>query len=205
MSRAVWRRIPHTLTSRVPSISKAIGWRSGMERLGGVCWNCCAGLADSCGVAGCPSLASFARLGLLSLNPCSSLAQKIQNGTILVSKRAFPPIVRHHCPQVSLKGIQKDIHENFTALCKKNQPQPPNPALQPHRPRRGPVQGPSPDRQPVLFFPRPHPSKQKTDRQPLGRRRQSQARTDASPSPHPLPARPPNPQLPTPPPQPTPP
>ena len=125
-----------------------------MERLGGVCWNVCADLADSCGVAGCPSLASFARLGLLSLNPCSSLAKKIQNGTILVSQRSFPPIMRHHCPQVSLKGIQKDIYENLTALCKKNESHPPNPALPPHISRRGAVQGPSPDGQPVLFFPR---------------------------------------------------
>ncbi len=111
--------------------------------------------------------------------------EKIQNGTILVSKKSFPPIMRHHCPQVSLKGTQKDIYEHFTALCKKNESQPAHPALLPHRPRRGPVQGPSPDRQPLLFLPRPHASKQKTGRQPLGRRRQSQAGTDASPSPQP--------------------
>jgi hypothetical protein len=43
-SRAAWRRISPTLTSRVPSIWKATGWRSGMARLGGVCWNVCADL-----------------------------------------------------------------------------------------------------------------------------------------------------------------
>ena len=34
-----------------PSNWKATEWRSGMARLGGVCWNVCADLADSCGVA----------------------------------------------------------------------------------------------------------------------------------------------------------
>src|SRR5580692_2065425 len=51
MSRAAWRRISPTPTSRVPSDWKATGWRSGMARLGGVCWNVCADLADSLGVA----------------------------------------------------------------------------------------------------------------------------------------------------------
>ena len=34
-----------------PSNWKATEWRSGMARLVGVCWNVCADLADSCGVA----------------------------------------------------------------------------------------------------------------------------------------------------------
>src|ERR1700730_12901132 len=43
---AAWHRISQTLTSRGPSNWKATGWRSWMARLGGVCSNVCADLAN---------------------------------------------------------------------------------------------------------------------------------------------------------------